>query len=189
MIFKQKKKVKAWTQHKVNLHFLSSLSLNNTHTSFLTDSDSGGTIIIFFWVCVFPLVYLTLVAPFDGKLTKSTIAAVASPSLLAGLPLLSRFDGELGKSTIAALAFFLVGLPLLRALDGELGKSTMGVWMGDWLWMDDWFCSKFFKGRGWFCSTLGLDSIIVASIPFIHFSSSFKCLIWCARASRLVLST
>ena len=86
----------------------------------MTGFDSGGTIITFFWARVFTLVYLTLVAPFDGELTKSTIAVAASPSL-------SRFDGELAKSTMAALAFFLAGLPLLTALDGELGKSTMGV--------------------------------------------------------------
>jgi hypothetical protein len=121
------------------LHFLSTLSLNNTRTSFLTGSDLRGTIITFLWARVFPLVYLINVASFDGELTKSTIApfddelarstiaATASLSLLAGLPLLSRFDGELAKSTMAVLAFFLVGLPLLTALDGELGKSTMGV--------------------------------------------------------------
>jgi hypothetical protein len=72
------------------------------------------------WARVFALVYITLVAPFDGELTKSTIAAAASPAL-------SRFDGELAKSTTATLAFFLAALPLLAALDGELGKSTMGV--------------------------------------------------------------
>ena len=93
---------------------------SNTRISFLTGSDSGGTIITFFWARVFALVYLTLVAPFDGKLTKSTIAAAASPSL-------SCFDGELAKSTMAALAFFLAGLPLLTALDDELGKSTIGI--------------------------------------------------------------
>jgi hypothetical protein len=109
------------------LHFLSTLSLNNTRTSFLIGSDSRGTIITFFWAHVFPLVYLTLLAPFDGELTKSNIDAAASPSLLTGLLLLSRFNGELAKSTMAALAFFLAGLPLLTALDGELGKSTMGV--------------------------------------------------------------
>ena len=102
------------------MHFLSTLSLNNTRTSFLTGSDLGGTIITFFWACVYALVYLTLVALFDGELTKSTIAAAVSPSL-------SHFDGELAKSTMAALAFFLAGLPLLTALDDELGKSTMGV--------------------------------------------------------------
>jgi hypothetical protein len=80
----------------------------------------GGTIITFFWARIFALVYLTLVDPFDGELTKSTIAAAGSPSL-------SHFDGELVKSTMAALAFFLAGLPFLTALDGELGKSTMGV--------------------------------------------------------------
>ena len=123
MIFKQKK-VKAWTQqHKVNLHFLSTLLLNNTRTSTFTGSDWGGTIIAFFWARVFALVYLTVVGPFDGELTKSTTVATASPSL-------SRFDGELAKSTMAALAFFLADLPLFTALDGELGKSTMGVWMG-----------------------------------------------------------
>jgi hypothetical protein len=159
VIFKQKK-VKTWTQHKVNLHFLSTLSLNNTRTSFLTGSDSGGTIITFLWACVFPLVYLTNVAPFDGELTKSTItpfddelarstiAAATSPSLLAVLPLLSRFDDELAKSTMATLAFFLAGLPLLTTLDDELGKSTMGVWMGGWLWMGGWFCFKFCEGGG-----------------------------------------
>jgi hypothetical protein len=72
------------------------------------------------WAHIFALVYVTLVAPFDGELTKSTIAAAASPAL-------SRFDGELAKSTTATLAFFLAALPLLAALDGELGKSTMGV--------------------------------------------------------------
>ena len=169
VIFKQKK-VKAWTQHKVNLHFLNTLSLNNTRTSLLIGSNSGGTIITFFWARVFALVYITLIATFDGELTKSTIAAAASP-------LLSHFDGEFVKSTMAALAFFLAGLPLLTALDGELGKSTMGGWMGGW------FCSKFCEGRGWFCSgggwfywTLGLVSITVATIPFIRFSSSSKCL-------------
>ena len=86
----------------------------------MTGSDSGGIIITFFWARIFALVYLTLVAPFDGELTKSTIATVASPSL-------SHFVGELAKSTMAALVFFLVGLPLLTALDGELGKSTIGV--------------------------------------------------------------
>jgi hypothetical protein len=102
------------------LHFLSTLLLNNTRTSFLTGFDSGGIIITFFWARVFALVYLTLVAPFDGELTKSIIAAAASLSL-------SCFNGELAKSTMAALAFFLAGLPLLRVLDDELGKSTMGV--------------------------------------------------------------
>uniref|UniRef100_A0A2N9F8Y3 Uncharacterized protein n=1 Tax=Fagus sylvatica TaxID=28930 RepID=A0A2N9F8Y3_FAGSY len=65
------------------------------------------------------------IAPFDGELSRSTIAA--SSSFLAGLPLLSRFNGELAKFTMAALAFFLASLPLLTALDSELGKSTMGV--------------------------------------------------------------
>jgi hypothetical protein len=102
------------------LYFLSTLLLNNTHTSFLTDFDSGGIMITFFWVRVFAFIYLTLVAPFDNELTKSTIVTAASPSL-------SHFDGELAKSTMAALAFFLAGLPLLTALDGEFGKSTMGV--------------------------------------------------------------
>ena len=136
MIFKQKK-VKAWTQHKVNLHFLSTLSLNNTHTSFLTGSNLGGTIITFLWAHVFPLVYLTNITPFDGELTKSTIAPfdgelarstiAASPSFLADLPLLASFDGELAKSTITAAASpsFLASLPLLSRFDGELAKSTM----------------------------------------------------------------
>jgi hypothetical protein len=101
------------------LYFLSTLSLNNTRISFFTGSDLGGTIITFFWARVYALVYLTLVVPFDGKLTKSTIAAAVSPSL-------SHFDGEFAKSTMAALVFFLVGLPLLTALDDELDKSTMG---------------------------------------------------------------
>jgi hypothetical protein len=84
-------------------------------------------------------------ASFDGELARSTIAAAASPSFLAGLPLLSRFDGELAKSTMAVLAFFLAGLPFLTALDGELGKSTMGVFtvgMGSWFYstsLGRWF--------------------------------------------------
>jgi hypothetical protein len=124
------------------LHFLSTLSLNNTRTSFLTGSDSGGTIITFFWALVFTLVCLTLVAPFDGELIKSTIAVAASPSL-------SRFDGELAKSTMAALAFFLAGLPLLTALDGELGKSTMGVeWAAGFEWVASFVLSFMRMGTG-----------------------------------------
>ena len=178
MWFLNKKKVKAWTQHKVKLHFLSTLSLNNTRTSFLTGSDSGGT--TFFWARVFALLYLTLVGPYDGELTKSTIAAAASPSL-------SRFDGELAKSTMAALAFFLVGFPLLTALDDELGKSTIGIWMGSWVWTSGWFCSKFCEGGGRFCWIVGLDST-VATRPLTRWSSSSKRLTWRARASHLVLS-
>jgi hypothetical protein len=190
------------------LHFLSTLSLNNARTSFLTGSDSGGTIITFFWASIFSFVYLTNITPFDDELTKSTIAPfdgelarstiAAFPSFLAGLPLLTRFNGELAKSTMATLAFFLAGLPLLTALDGELGKSTMEVFsvgMGSWFcstfscgWfsMGGWFCSKFCSGGGWFYSIVGLDFITVASIPFTQLSSSFKCLIWHARASRSI---
>ena len=116
VIFKQNIKVKAWTQHKVNLHFLNILSLNNTYTSFLsilwilTGSDLRGTIITFIWARVFSLVYLTNVIPFDGELIKSTIAP---------------FDGELDRSTIAASPSFLLSLPLLCELPWVSFKVSM----------------------------------------------------------------